>query len=144
MQLHRYYPLLGLLAAMSLQAAENAQITIVDTGSTNRPGFQVTTNAHGSAQVEGRGVEPHTIQLNRDLCQRLLASVQAAAPLQALPAAHCLKSVSFGSRLFVEYKGKRSPDLSCPVQQDPQVEALKQQAMAVLKAARPASALQKR
>jgi hypothetical protein len=140
MQLRRYYLLLGLLAAMRLPAAENAQITIIDTGSTNRPGLQVTTDANGSARVEGRGVEPHAMQLNSELCQRLLANVQAAAPLHALPAAHCIKSVSFGSRLFIEYNGDRSPDLNCPVQQDPTVESLKEQALAILKTAKPNSA----
>ena len=118
---------------MSLQATENPQAVIIDTGSTNRPGLQVTTDANGNARVESRGIEPHAIQLNSDLCKRFLASLQAAAPLHALPAAHCMKSVSFGSRLFVEYNGDRSPDISCPVQQDSKVDDLKQQALEILK-----------
>ena len=135
MSLYRRYLLLGLLAAMSFPAAENTQATIIDTGSTNRPGLQVTTDADGSARVEGRGVEPHAVQLNSRLCKRFLASLQAAAPLHALPAAHCAKSVSFGSRLFVEYNGERSPDLSCPAQGDARVDTLKKQAAEILAAA---------
>ena len=136
--------LLGLLTVIDLQAAENRQATIIDTGSTNRPGLQVTIGANGTARVEGRGVQPHAVRLDRALCRRLLASLQAAAPLHALPAARCVKSVSFGSRLFIEQNGDRSPDLSCPVQQDPQVETLKQQAFAILKAAKPDSVSQNR
>ena len=129
---------------MSLQAAENAQVTIIDTGSTNRPGLQVTTNAAGSARVEPRGIEPHSIQLNSHLCKHFLASLHAAAPLAALPATRCMKSVSFGSRLFIEYNGERSPDLSCPVQQDPKVDELKKQALEILQEAKSTSQHQKR
>lgn len=144
MHLRYAYLVVGLLAAMSLQAAENVQATIIDTGSTNRPGLQVTIGANGMGRVETRGVEPHNVRLDRHLCARFLSSLQAIAPLHTLPAAHCMKSVSFGSRLYVEYQGERSPDLSCPVQQDSQVETLKQHALAILKSARPASASQNR
>lgn len=145
MRIRRAY-LFMLLAMTGLrnQAAENGQVTITDTGSTNRPGLQVTMGANGNARVVSRGMEPHTIQLNSRLCKRFLASLQTAAPLHDLPAAHCMKSASFGSRLFIEYKGERSPDLSCPVQQDARVDSLKEQALAILKAARPTSALQNR
>ena len=142
MQFRCGYFLVTLLAIVSLQsqAAENAQAVIIDTGSTNRPGVQVTISANGSATVEGRGVEPRALQFDSQLCKRFLSSLQSAAPLHALPAAHCVKSVSFGSRLFVEYNGERSPDLGCPVQQDPKVNDLKKQALEILQTAKGASA----
>ena len=126
------------------QAAQNPQVTIIDTGSTNRPGLQITTDINGSAKVESRGIEPHAMQLSSHLCKHFFSSLQAAAPLHALPAAHCMKSVSFGSRLFVEYNGDRSPDLSCSVQGNPKVEDIKNQALEILKTAKASSQSQRR
>jgi hypothetical protein len=128
---------------MSLQAAENARATIIDTGSTNRRGVQVTVNANGSAIIEPHGLAPHSLQVNSHLCKRFLSGLVAATPLQALPAAHCVKSASFGSRLFIEYNGERTPDLSCPVQQNSTVDGLKKQALELLKAANTSSSSQK-
>jgi hypothetical protein len=142
MQLRRGYFLLGLLATLSFQnkAVESQQVTIIDTGSTNRPGLQVTLDASGNAKA--RGAEGRVIRLNSAICKRFMLAVQSAAPLHALTAAHCMKSVSFGSRLFIEYHGERSPDLSCPVQGNPRVDALKKQAAEIL-AAQAASRLRK-
>ncbi len=119
-------------------AAENTQATIIDTGSTNRPGAQVTLDADGNARVQPRGLTPHAIRLNSDLCRRFLLALQSAAPLQTLPAAHCMKSASFGSRLFIEHNGERSPDLSCPTQQDTRTDTLKKQAIEILQQAQTA------
>ena len=140
MQLYRGYFLLVLFTAMSIpsQAAENVQATIIDTGSTNRPDLQITIDANGNARAESRGVEPHAVELNSRLCRRFLSSLQSAAPLSALPAAHCMKSASFGSRLFIEYNGERTPDLSCPVQSDPKVDDLKKQATEIMATAKAA------
>jgi hypothetical protein len=143
MQLRRGYLLLGLLATLSLQnkAVESQKATIIDTGSTNRPGLQVTLDASGSAKVELRGAKGRAIRLDSNQCKRFMQTLQSATPLHALPAAHCMKSVSFGSRLFIEYNGERSPDLSCPVQGDPRVDTLKRQAAEILAAAKTASRL---
>ena len=145
MQLRRGYFLLGLLATLSFQnkAIESQQATIIDTGSTNRPGLQVTLDASGNAKAEPRGTEGRAIRLNSNQCKRFMQTLQSAIPLHALPAAHCMKSVSFGSRLFIEHNGERSPDLSCPVQQDPKVDTLKKQAAEILAAAQAASRLRK-
>ena len=110
--------------------------TIIDTGSTNRPGLQITLDAGGHAQVQSRGTAPHAVQLDDRLCQNFIRALQSAAPLHALPAAHCMKSVSFGSRLFIELDGDRSPDLNCPVQSDAKTDALKKQALQILEAAK--------
>ena len=142
MRLHCGYLLLGLLTTLSLpsKAAEGALATIIDTGSTNRPGLQVTLDASGNAKVGSNDAEPRAVQLNSHLCKEFVNTVQSIASLHALPAAHCMKSVSFGSSLYVEYNGERSPDLNCPVQQDPKVDALKSQALEILKAAKATSA----
>lgn len=134
---------LGLFALLSFQnkAVENTLATIIDTGSTNRPGLQVTLGANGSATIASRDVGPHAIWLNRRLCKRFMLTLQSAAPMQALAATRCMKSVSFGSRLFIEYDGERSPDLSCPIQQDPRVDTLKKQAAEILAAAQTAPRL---
>jgi hypothetical protein len=53
-----------------------------------------------------------------------------------------MKSVSFGKSIFIEYKGVRTPDLSCQ-QSDPRAAALKKDAAEILSAA-PSSASVKR
>ncbi|MBV8709812.1 MAG: hypothetical protein JO182_15645 [Acidobacteriaceae bacterium] len=114
-------------------------VTVIDTGSTNRPGLQITLDASGRAQVQSQGITPHAVQLNNRLCKDFIRALQSAAPLHALPAAHCMKSISFGSRLFIELNGDRSPDLNCPVQSDPKVDNLKKQALQILEAAKTTS-----
>jgi hypothetical protein len=50
-----------------------------------------------------------------------------------------MKSVSFGSSLYVEFNGLRSPDLSCEGQQDARAEALQKSAREMLRAAEEAA-----
>jgi hypothetical protein len=52
--------------------------------------------------------------INSDLADRLFRDLKAFSPLSPFPATHCVKSVSFGTSLYVEYNGERSPDLNCP------------------------------
>jgi hypothetical protein len=146
MPVHRRYLLLGLLTTLSLQikTAEGVRATIIDTGSTNRPGLQITLDASGNARVESQGMEPHAVRLNSRLCREFINTIQSIASLHELPAAHCMKSVSFGSSLFIEYNGKQTPDLNCPVQQDPKADALKKQALEILKTVKATSATQRR
>jgi hypothetical protein len=116
-----------------LQAQTTAVATIVDTGSTNTPGMTVSMGAKGHAVVETKassGFKPSAaaktnMKVSDALRTRLMTDLEAAAPVDKLNARHCMKSVSFGSRVFVEYKGVRSPDISCPGQSDPKVEALR-------------------
>jgi hypothetical protein len=146
MRLCRGYILFTLLTTLSLpnKAAEETRATIIDTGSTNRPGLQITLDASGNAKVESHGMGPHAMRLNSRLCKEFISTIQSTAPLRALPAAHCMKSISFGSSLFIEYNGERTPDLNCPVQRDPKVDALKKQALDILKIAKARSTMQKR
>jgi len=113
-----------------------AQVTIIDSGSTNIPGVNVKLQKSGpQALVVQRDGSQQNIMLEREICQRLMADLKAAGPLNKLPAAHCMKSVSFGTSVFIEFNGVRSPDLSCR-QNDPRAAALKTDASQILSAAR--------
>jgi hypothetical protein len=108
------------------------QVVITDTGSTNRPGMTVTLGAKGKAEIAGRHGEKAEMELQADLQIRLMKHVEAAMPLDQMNAAHCAKSVSFGSRMYVTYKGVRSPDISCSGQTDPNTIALQKDAQEIM------------
>jgi hypothetical protein len=112
------------------------QVSVIDSGSTNRAGVTVRVDSEGNATVEQRGAEPQSARLDSQLCQQLLKDVKAAGTLSALPEQHCPKSVSFGSSLFVEFNGDRSPDISCSPQEDPRSAALQKDANDILQAVR--------
>lgn len=108
------------------------QASVIDTGSTNRPGVTITLDEHGNATVEQRSAAPQTIKVSAELGTQLMRDIKAAGTLSALPRQRCMKSVSFGSSLYVEFNGDRSPDLSCGPQQDPRAAALQKDANDVL------------
>ncbi len=116
---------------MSLPAS-SSQVSVIDSGSTNRAGATITVDETGNATVEQRGGEPQSAKLDTQLCQQLMRDVKAAGPLNALPPQHCPKSVSFGSSLFVEFNGDRTPDISCTPQKDPRAAALQKDANEIL------------
>ncbi len=102
----------------------SGQVVITDTGSTNRAGMTVTVGSKGHTVIESRNGAKAKMTLELDLQHHLLEDVNAAAPLNELPVSHCAKSISFGTRTFVTFKGVKSPDISCPGQTDPRVLAL--------------------
>jgi hypothetical protein len=112
------------------------QVSVIDSGSTNRAGVTVTIDPEGNATIEQRGAQPQSAKLDPQLCQQLLKDVKAAVALRALPEQHCPKSASFGSSLYVELNGDRSPDISCSPQQDPRSAALQKDANEILQAVR--------
>ena len=116
--------------------ANSRKISVIDSGSTNRPGVTITVDQAGNAVVELRGSEPQSTKLSEQLCQQLMRDVEAAGTLSALPVQHCMKSASFGSRLYVEFNGDRSPDVSCSPQPDPRSAALHKDASDILQAVR--------
>ncbi len=125
---------LGFLLSCAWLAS--AQVTVIDTGSTNVAGMNVTLESSGpQAMVEPRGGSPQKITLTHVMCNRLMQDLKAAGPLKDLPAVHCMKSVSFGTSTFIEFNGDRSPDLSCR-QTDPRLLALKKDASDILAAAK--------
>jgi hypothetical protein len=104
------------------------QVVITDTGSTNRMGMTVTIDDNGTAEIAPRRGTPVKMDIPSDMHARLMQDVEAAMPLDQLAVTHCAKSVSFGSRMFVTYKGVKSPDISCGGQTDPAAIALQKDA----------------
>jgi NADPH:quinone reductase-like Zn-dependent oxidoreductase len=85
---------------------------ILNTGSTNTLGYRIVVQRSGAAEyVNGprraKGSVPASI------AARFFADLQAAMPLSARGSSNCMKSASFGSSLFVWWKGSRSGDLTC-------------------------------
>ncbi len=116
-------------------SASGPEATIIDTGSTNRPGLRVTFDREGHATVARREEVWH-IQLPDHLCNRFMRDVNAAEPLHDLPTRHCMKSASFGSSMFIEFNGARTRDLSCSPQPDARAAALQKDANEILQQAR--------
>jgi hypothetical protein len=86
---------------------------IVNSGSTNIPGYTLRVRDDGWTTLEQSGATQHK-RVDKALATRFFADLNAAGPLSALPRAMCMKSASFGSVTTVAYRGARSPDVSCP------------------------------
>lgn len=125
----------SLVITMSLSAS-SPQISVIDSGSTNFLGVTVAVDQNGDATVTQPGVQPQSTTLSAQLAQQLFDDVKAAGKLSALPEQHCPKSASFGSSLYVESNGDRSPDISCSPQSDPRSAALQKDANDILGAVR--------
>jgi hypothetical protein len=104
------------------RSAERDAATIVNSGSTNRPGFRIAVDRSGAAEFTAtprrRGVQADEtrsvkITIPPALTERFYADLKAASPFASLPATHCMKSVSFGSTLVIGFGGEQTPDLSC-------------------------------
>src|SRR5271155_822560 len=98
-------------------------VTIVNSGSTNTGGFQIVVENSGEAEYTSK---PPRVRLQKDeapktthktlsksLAERLYNDIKTARPLSALPPQHCMKSMSFGTRLTIQFGGDESPDLTC-------------------------------
>jgi len=86
---------------------------ILNTGSTNLPGYRIVVQRDGSAEfVSAAGRDSGRIPA--ELAARFFRDLRTAAPLHILQHMPCMKSVSFGSSIFVYWDHSRSPDLSCP------------------------------
>lgn len=93
-------------------------LTVIQTGSTNHPEKRIAVAGEGRFQTRTE--------------KRLWQSVQAVGSLSELPVSHCFKSASFGTRIYIEANGERSPDLSCPGQTDKRVIELQAEAQELL------------
>jgi hypothetical protein len=121
----RLLAIVGFMAAAShlLGAREvGDSATIINSGSTNRPGFRIVVDRSGVAEFtstpRGSGAQPARRASTRQmlphgLVQAFYADLQAANRLDSLPAVHCAKSASFGSILTVAFGQDQTPDLSC-------------------------------
>jgi hypothetical protein len=117
----------AVLAAVVLRAAADTAV-IVNSGSTNRAGFRIEVERSGEAEYtstpRGQAAERVRRKVPDALLRRFYVDLEAAQPLSALPAEHCAKSVSFGTRTTVEMRSERTPDISCPNARNPNTKAL--------------------
>jgi hypothetical protein len=88
---------------------------IVNSGSTNISGYRIVVQPDGRATVTTQGSN-RTQQLAKSTVAPFFKHLSAAMPLGKLESEPCMKSASFGSTTTVQYKGERSPDLSCPME----------------------------
>jgi hypothetical protein len=87
---------------------------IMDTGSTNTIGYRIVIQRQGSVEYAA-GEKRNTATVTSDVASAFFSDLAKAAPLDRLPSEPCMKSVSFGSSLFVWSSAHgRSPDLLCP------------------------------
>ena len=108
----------GLCAAAS---SPGTSAVIVNSGSTNTPGYRILVKTSGDAEysVEPRRHGPRNAatQMQRRilsaLVQRFYSDLKAAMPFSALPHRGCMKSVSSGTTLRIEFDSEQTPDLSC-------------------------------
>jgi hypothetical protein len=121
----RLLTIVGVLAAMAARlpgSPSDDAATIVDSGSTNRSGFRIVVDQTGAAEMTvvlrgfgARQAQPEPVQrkLPQALVDSFYSSLKAAKPLASLPAEHCMKSASFGSKMTVSFGGEETPDLNC-------------------------------
>jgi hypothetical protein len=104
-----------ILAAMFCATCFAQTVTIVNSGSTNSPGFQIAIGKSGKAVYTARRGPAGPVEktVPKQLAERLYKDVKAAEPLASLPPQSCMKSASFGTRLTVQSGDDVSPDLSC-------------------------------
>lgn len=119
--------LAGLLTSIAVAAPRMDGALVVNSGSTNTPGYTMKVWSDGSAEIGGRRVS-----VGRDLAVRFLEDAKAAKA-GGRRAQTCMKSMSFGYRLTVAYHGWTSPDLTCPsggalAPLNPDIEALEKAA----------------
>ncbi len=129
--------LLLLLLQLSAPARSKNQMTITETRSTNRP--QITIKVESAKRAFYRTNSaggPRPIDLELSQGTRLLNAARAAAPLSSLPVTHCMKSVSFGTSIYVQIGNDRSPDLSCPNLRDERAVTLANEVRQLLKQVR--------
>jgi hypothetical protein len=87
---------------------------ILRSNSTNTAGYRLRVNASGWATLQQGDVALRK-RVSAALVKRFFADLQAAGPLDQLAAHPCMKSASFGTTLTIVYRGKTSPDVSCPM-----------------------------
>lgn len=100
----------------------NAVATILQSGSTNTRGYRVTIFDDGSATAvistapnSLRSSQPHIQQFPAGTtdADRLQALLTRIGDVSTIPTGRCAKSVSFGTRTQISYKGKTSGDIQC-------------------------------
>jgi hypothetical protein len=109
---------------------------IVNSGSTNAPGFRIVVMRSGDAKftlvprrnrpADRTAQKPIDHKIPDALVARFYSDLEAATPFSALPLQQCIKSVSFGTRLTVEFNNQETPDISCGRKPDPRIAMLRE------------------
>jgi hypothetical protein len=86
---------------------------IIKSSSTNTEGYQLNVFENGATMLV-QGNIPIRRHVPMHLVTRFFNDLHAAGNLAALPSMYCMKSSSFGTTLRIAYRGKTSPDVSCP------------------------------
>jgi hypothetical protein len=86
---------------------------ILNTGSTNTSGYRIVIQRSGAAEfVDAK--RRATGRVPASLAAKFFGELESAMPLSKIPIYPCMKSASFGTALFIWWRGQRSPDLTCP------------------------------
>lgn len=114
------------LTLLSVLVSADDNIEIVNSGSTNTAGYTITLQRTGTVTwtVSSRfrpnsPASSNTTQISSTRMASIFQAVEAASPLSQYQPVFCVKSVSFGTTLHLQYRGQQSPDLSCPVKDTP-------------------------
>jgi len=93
---------------------------ILDTGSTNVPGFTIAVRSDGtgwwrpSMRMGKPEAAKHTFTIAEGIARRFLAAMERGRA-QGVRGVPCMKSASFGHSVFAIWHGWRSPDITCPL-----------------------------
>jgi hypothetical protein len=130
----------SLVMVLACAACYAQSVTIVNSGSTNKSGFQITVDQSGKAEYQSQSKSnqtppPKTIRktVPESLATSLYTDVNAARPLGSLPPHGCMKSASFGTTLTVHFGADVSPDLSCGDGGNEKMKALIRDTSAIVK-----------
>ncbi|CAF3546131.1 unnamed protein product [Rotaria socialis] len=118
-----YTAIFVLLAVVAIIAKKHP-IEIVNSGSTNTPGYRVEIEHNGNVHyyiaprrvgiISLNGGTNGTAKLSRKTTKDLYHHIKQCEPFNKLTIETCLKSVSFGFSLKLIYNGQTTPDLTCP------------------------------
>jgi hypothetical protein len=104
-------------SAMSSQLSgslvANAAV-ILNSGSTNTCAYTIRVSSTGSATYEVCQVRHGQGTLSPQLTDTFFRDLAMAQPFTALSQKNgCLRSISFSTKTYIEYKSQRSPDVWC-------------------------------
>jgi hypothetical protein len=125
------YILLAIFITFVSSNNDDDIIRIVNSGSTNTAGYVIELPRNGlvrwtvaprfhqiSSTTPSSTTAQSSIQLPSSRTNSIFQAVEQASPFNQYQAAFCVKSVSFGTRLYVTYNGQQSPDISCPLKDE--------------------------
>src|SRR3984893_1294362 len=108
----------------------STEALIVNSGSTNTAGYRLRVSTSGWTTLQQGDIALRKRVAAR-FVRQLFADLRATGPLDELAVHPCMKSASFGTTMVIVYRGKTSPDISCPGTS----RALQQDALALADAA---------